>query len=163
MTWKTALSFVALATLLTVVAGWLVSAGILPIKQNINYTDAGLQFIRVWIWLAIAIGLILPGVAFFVWINHPEPRKIFGFYLLVLIVQIMTEQVVSSIWLPSLVVLIGTIYTAFRLWQLWQGQQLLKTNQNQLSYKPISGLLWFLFLFWLSNLIILLTLGWSSI
>ncbi|MBN3950187.1 MAG: hypothetical protein HWQ38_28455 [Nostoc sp. NMS7] len=72
----------------------------------INYSDAGLRFIRVWILLAIAIGLIVPTITFVIWFKYPEIRKIFGLYLLVLIIQIVTEQIVS-IWLPSLVVIIG--------------------------------------------------------
>ncbi|MEH2388690.1 MAG: hypothetical protein V7K14_23565 [Nostoc sp.] len=71
----------------------------------INYSDAGLRFIRVWILLAIAIGLIVPTITFVIWFKYPEIRKIFGLYLLVLIIQIVTEQIVS-IWLPSLVVII---------------------------------------------------------
>ncbi len=33
MTWKTALSFVAFATLLTILTGWLISVGGLPIEE----------------------------------------------------------------------------------------------------------------------------------
>ncbi|MCC5620550.1 hypothetical protein [Nostoc sp. CHAB 5715] len=120
MTWKTTFLFMVLATLVVILVGWLTSIGILPISQMINYSDAGLRFIRVWILLAIAIGLIVPTITFVIWFKYPEIRKIFGFYLLVLIIQIVTEQIVSRVWLPSLVVIIGTLYTAFRVWQLWQ-------------------------------------------
>ena len=106
MTWKTTLLFIVLATLVVILLGWPTSIGILPISQMINYSDAGLRFIRVWILLAIAIGLIVPTITFVIWFKYPEIRKIFGLYLLVLIIQIVTEQIVS-IWLPSLVVIIG--------------------------------------------------------
>lgn len=163
MTWKTAFSFVALASGLTVFVGWLITVGGLPIEPSINYTDAGLRFIRVWIWLAISLGLLLPLIAFVIWNRDPEPRKILGLYLSVLIIQIVTEQVVS-IWLPSLVVTVGTLYTVFRIWQLWQGRQLMQTTvQERSSHKIIHSLLWLLLLFWTSNLIMLLMLGWPSI
>ncbi|WP_257237211.1 hypothetical protein [Nostoc sp. 'Peltigera malacea cyanobiont' DB3992] len=96
MTWKTTFLFMVLATLVVILVGWLTSIGILPISQMINYSDAGLRFIRVWILLAIAIGLIVPTITFVIWFKYPEIRKIFGLYLLVLIIQIVTEQIVSE-------------------------------------------------------------------
>ncbi len=153
-----------LATLVVILVGWLTSIGILPISQMINYSDAGLRFIRVWILLAIAIGLIVPTITFVIWFKYPEIRKIFGLYLLVLIIQIVTEQIVS-IWLPSLVVIIGTLYTAFRVWQLWHEQQFIKSTDfvERGNFRIISSVLWLLLLFWSSNLIMLLTLSWPSI
>jgi hypothetical protein len=142
--------------------GWLIATGAVPIQKNIQFNDAERAFMQVWIGLAIAIGLILPSVAWLIWFKHPQPRKILGFYLSVLIIQIITEQIFSSVVFPSLVVVIGTIYTAFRLWQLWRGQQLIHTFHS-LSRKWVSALLSILGLFWSSNLIMLLTLGWSSV
>ncbi|MEH2084173.1 MAG: hypothetical protein V7K89_30650 [Nostoc sp.] len=164
MNWRIAFIFVLLATLVVVLVGWLTSIEVLPISQVINYSDAGVRFIRVWIWLAIAIGLILPTIAFVIWFKYPQLRKIFGLYLLVLIIQIVTEGVVSRVWFPSLVVLIGTLYTAFRVWQLWHEQQFLKaTHFSQPNSRLISSILWLLLLFWSSNIIMLLTLSWPSI
>lgn len=115
--------------------------------------------------IAIFVGILLPRTAFFVWIRHPEPRKVLGFYLLVLSVQIVTEQVLSRALFPSIVVAIGTIYTAFRLWQLWQGQKLLATNSQTVvpHRKLMYVLLWLILLFWLSNLLMLLVLPWRLI
>ncbi len=162
MTWKTTLSFIISVTLLTLVVGWLIATGAVPIQKNIQFSDAERAFMQVWIGLAIAIGLILPSVAWLIWFKHPQSRKILGFYLSVLIIQIITEQIFSSVVFPSLVVVIGTIYTTFRLWQLWQGQQLICTFHSS-SRKWVSALLSILGLFWSSNLIMLLTLGWSSV
>ncbi|MCC5626056.1 hypothetical protein LC574_34275, partial [Nostoc sp. CHAB 5715] len=85
--------------------------------------------------------------------------------LLVLIIQIVTEQIVSRVWLPSLVVIIGTLYTAFRVWQLWHEQQFIKSTDfvERGNFRIISSVLWLLLLFWSSNLIMLLTLSWPSI
>jgi hypothetical protein len=164
MTWETSFSFIGIATLLVIAIAWLISLKILPIATDLNYKEAGLRFIQVWIWLAISIGIVLPGIAFLVWFDRPEYRNVFGFYLLVIIIQILTEQFTAKILFSSLVVPIGTVYTIFRLWQVWQGQQLIQsTTQDGLSYNLAIALLWLLFLFWSSNLIMLLTLGWSSI
>jgi hypothetical protein len=164
MTWKTILSFVLFATLLTIVVGWLITTGVLPIQKTIHFSDAERSFMGIWIKLAIALGLILPGIAGLVWIKYPQPRKVLGLYLSVLIIQIVTEQLFSSIAFPSLVVMIGTVYTVFRIWQLWQGQQLVRQVSWTVSSRNwMSALLWLLGLFWSSNLIMLLTLGWSSV
>lgn len=164
MNWKTNLTFVALATLLTLFVGWLTSSGVLPIARSIDYSQAGLRFIQVWIWLAIAIGIVIPSAALFIWRDRREAREILGFYLLVLGIQIVTEQIIATIWIPSLVVTIGTIYTVFRVWQLWQGQQSIAQAEilEQFGWQ-LKSLLWLLLLFWTSNLIQLLTLAWPTI
>ena len=164
MNWKITLSFVLSATLLTILVGWLTMTRVLPIQQNIQFSATEQNFLRVWLRLAIAIGLIIPSIAWLVWLKKPPARKILGFYLFVLLVQIVTEQVFSSIASPSIVVTIGTIYTVFRLWQLWQGQQFIyKTAENSSNFQLMSSLMWLLGLFWFSNSLMLLTLGWSSI
>ncbi|MDZ8262165.1 hypothetical protein [Nostoc sp. ChiQUE01b] len=164
MTWRTTFIFMVLATLVVILMGWLTSIGILPISQVINYSDAGLRFIRVWILLAIAIGLVIPTITFIIWFKYSEVRKIFGFYLLVIVIQIVTEHIASRVLFPSIVVIIGTLYTAFRVWQLWYEQQFIKSiDFYQVNFRIISGILWLLLLFWSSNLIMLLTLSWPSI
>lgn len=163
--WKTTISFLSLATLLILVISWLTISGVLPIEVVIDYSSSQFQFIRVWVMIAIFVGILLPGVAFLIWLPHPTPRRILGFYLLVLIIQIVTEQVLSGVLFSSIVVTIGTIYTAFRLWQLWQGQKLLATDtQTVVPYqKLLEVLLWLILLFWLSNLVMLLVLPWPII
>jgi hypothetical protein len=163
MTWITSLLFVVLATFIIILIGGLSVSGILPIQQTIEYSETGLKFIQWWVQLAIVIGLILPAIVWVVWFRYSEPRTIFGFYLLLLIIQIITEQIISSVWLQSLVVVVGTFYTTFRVWQLWQGLQLIKTIQKQSRQKLVIGTLWLLLLFWSSNLIVLLALAWPSI
>ena len=88
-----------------------------------------------------------------------------GFYLVVLIVQIAAESILSRVLFPSLVVITGTIYTVFRIGQVWQGQQLVMAaaqtnNHNSMIF---SSLLWLLLLFWSSNLIVLFAVAWPSI
>jgi hypothetical protein len=163
MTWRTLLIFVILATLIMMCIGWLISGELLPIRQTIEHSEARLKFIQVWMQLAIAIGLVLPTIAFIAWFRHLEVRKIFGFYLLLIAIQIVTEQIVSEVWLSSLVVVTGMLYTVFRVWQLWQSLQLIRTTQRRSQYRLVSSVLWLLLLFWSSNLIVLFTVALPSV
>lgn len=164
MTWRTSISFVMLATLIVVLIGYLISMGLLPIRETIDFEGGELQLIRVWMKVAIALGLVLPTVALTIGLKYPQQRKVFGFYLLLLLIQIVTEQVFSQAWMPSLVVPIGTLYSMFRVWQIKQGLQLVQSVQKQrLKYKLLNGVLWLVFCFWAGNLVILITLAWPRI
>ena len=125
MSWKTILAFVLFATLLTSIVGWLSATEILPLRQGIEYSGVERNFLRIWLGLAIVIGVIVPAIAWFVWYERPIYQQILSFYLAVLAIQIVTEQIVSSIVFPSLVVTIGSLYTLFRIWQIWQGTQVI--------------------------------------
>jgi hypothetical protein len=160
MSWKTIIAFVLFATLLTSIVGWLTAIEILPLQQRIQYSDAERNFLRIWLGLAIVIGVIVPAIAWFVWSERLDYQQILGFYLAALVIQIVTEQVFSSLVFPSLVVTIGSLYTLFRLWQIWQGYQLIQTVP---AHSSMSGLLGLLGLFWFSNTIFLITVGWPSI
>lgn len=163
--WKITLSFVSIVTLTILLIGWLIMSDALPLSQVIHYSEPQTNFIRLWVRIALAIGVLLPVIGFLVWIRDRDSRKVLGFYLLVLIVQIVTEQILSSVWFPSIVVIVGTLYTIFRLWQLWQGQQLIASTA-QLgtgSGTILRGLLWLMLLFWFSNIIMLLIVAWPSI
>lgn len=164
MTWSAALLFTLFATLLTIVVGWLTLAGKVPIQPKLVFKDAGQRFMQVWIKLAIGLGIILPSLAWMIWIQDPEPRHILSLYLVVLLIQVVTEQIAGSIGLSGLVVTIGTLYTIFRLWQLWLGWHLVGIGSwNPLTQDLTIALLCLLGVFWFSNLIMLLTLGWSSV
>lgn len=172
MIWKTVLSFIASATLLILLSGWLIRANILPIQPQLNYSEAEQNFVRVWIQIAIAVGLLFPSVALAIGWRSSVRRTVFGFYLLVLVVQILTESICSRIFDRSLLVIIGTLYTVFRLWQLWQGRQVLEMDAQrcndsarvgQSTHLIVHGLLWLLLLFWAVNLIFLFVVGWSNI
>lgn len=164
MTWRTSISFAVLATLVVLLIGYLTSAGLLPIRQTIGLEGGELQFMSEWMKAAIAIGIILPAVTFAVGFKQPKLRKILGFYFLLLGVQILTEQIVSQTWMPSLVVSVGTLYTLFRVWQLRQGLQLMQINSRQSArYSLLKSAIWLMFCFWVSNLAVLLVLAWPSV
>lgn len=160
MTWKTILAFVLFATLLTSIVGWLTATEILPLRQGIQYSDAERSFLRIWLGMAIVIGVVIPAIAWFVWRERLIYQQVLGFYLAALVIQIATEQVFSSLVFPSVVVTIGSLYTLFRIWQIWQGYQLIQAVSDNLL---ISVLLGVLGIFWLGNVAFLSIVGWPSI
>lgn len=164
MTWRTSISFAAMATLVVVLIGYLSSVGLLPIRQTIELEGGELQFMDRWINVAIAVGIILPAVTFAAGFKQPGVRKILGFYFLLIGIQILTEQIVSQLWMPSLVVSVGTLYTVFRVWQLRQGLQLMQANSQQSARANLlKSAIWLIFCFWVCNLAVLLLLAWPSI
>ena len=85
------------------------------------------------------------------------PRQFFSCYLLAVAVQLASEASFSRLLSQSVVVIIGTLYTGFRIWQLWQGLHLFAYPMLWL------GLLWLVLLFWVANLIMLVFMAIPSI
>ena len=155
--WFIVFSFCALATFLSVSYGWLVKKGKLPFKSEMGFSDAQWQFIKVWANVALLLGVILPVVMWIVFWNQSILRVFFSFYLLAVVVQLVCERSFSRTLCKSVVVIIGTLYTGFRIWQLWSGLHLITYPQPWLS------LLWLVFLFWVANMIMLITMAIPSI
>lgn len=162
-TLQNTLIFFALSTAAVLLVGWLVLNGILPLATAT--TRSPTPFTRFWLQLGLVLGLIVPGIAFLAGIRTAVIRRAFGLYLLVLIVQIVSEMIISRWLFPDIVVVIGTIYTAFRLWQLWQAQTLIAAASQLVS--PIRQLcrviLWLLLGFWTINMGLLLTIYWPPL
>jgi hypothetical protein len=150
--WLTVFFFIAIATLLSAIYGWLVKTGKLPFKSSMDYGDAQLQFMKVWVKVALLLGVIIPVVLWFVFWDQVVARQFFSCYLLVVVVQLASESSFKSIFCPSVVVIIGTLYTGFRIWQLWSGLHLTTYPM------PWLGLLWLVFLFWVANMIMLISM-----
>ncbi|MEO1519940.1 MAG: hypothetical protein AAFU78_04095 [Cyanobacteria bacterium J06633_2] len=109
-------------------------------------------------FVAIA-ALILPIAVWVVQRHNPAIRLVLSGYLMVLLAQIITELVLLQRFSRGMSVVIGTVYSAFRLVQLWQGQQIIalaKLNQSLW----IRVVLWMLFLIWSVNLIQFLVFRW---
>jgi hypothetical protein len=164
--WRTTIIFLMVATLFVLSATGLTRLGILPITANFDYTNAERQFLRVWIWIALMGGLVLPLVAYWRYRRDRQIRRVLGLYLLVLIVQIITEQLVSLLLFPTMVAVIGTLYSLYRIAQLWQGYQWMqryRKRDGSRSTMAVFGLLWGLLLFWSSNLAIILGISFPAI
>lgn len=155
--WSTVFSFMAIATLLSVSYGWLVKKGKLPFNSVIAFNDAQFQFIKVWAKIAGLVGIIIPIVMWIIFWNKPIVRVFFSCYLLAIVVQLASETGFSRTLCKSVVVIIGTLYTGFRIWQLWMGLHLIIYSQ------PWLALLWLVFLFWVANLSMLTFMAIPSI
>lgn len=150
-------SFLAIATFLSVSYGWLVKHGKLPFNSVMAFNDAQQQFIKVWAKIALLVGVIVPIVMWIIFWEQPVLRTFFSYYLLVVAVQLASEISFSRIYVKSVVVIIGTLYTGFRLWQLWAGLHSFNYPQPWLS------LLWLVFIFWVANIIMLTFMAIPSI
>lgn len=155
--WSVAFSFCGIATFLSVIYGWLVKQGKLPFKSVMAFNNSQWQFMKVWVNVALLLGVILPTVLWLVFWHEPVLRSFFGCYLLVVAIQLISEIGFSRIYVKSVVVIIGTLYTGFRIWQLWVGL-------HQITYpQPWLNLLWLVLLFWVANIIMLTTMAIPSI
>lgn len=155
--WFTVFSFCAIATLLSISYGWLVKTEKLPFNSIMAFNDTQLQFMKVWVNVALVIGVIIPVIMWIVFWDTPILRQFFSCYLLAVVIQLVCEISFSRTFCKSVVVIIGTLYTGFRIWQLWSGLQLVTYSQ------PWLGLLWLVFLFWVANMIMLTTMAIPSI
>ncbi len=155
--WLTVFLFIAIATLLSALVGWLVKKGALPLKPMMAFSSLQWQFMRVWVKVALVVGVILPLVMLVAFWDNSIPRQFFSCYLLAVAVQLACEASFSRLLCKSVVVIIGTFYTGFRIWQLWEGLHLVAYPMLWL------GLLWLILLFWVANLIMLVSMAIPSI
>jgi hypothetical protein len=155
--WLSVFLFIAIATLLSALVGWLVKKGALPLKPMMAFSSLQWQFMRVWVKVALVVGVILPLVMLVAFWDKPIPRQFFSCYLLAVAVQLACEASFSRLLSKSVVVIIGTLYTGFRIWQLWEGLHIVTYPMLWLS------LLWLVLLFWVANLIMLVFMAIPSI
>ena len=155
--WLTVFLFIAIATLLSALVGWLVKKGALPLLPMMAFSSVQWQFMRVWVKVALIVGVILPSVMLVAFWDKSIPRQCFSCYLLAVAVQLACEASFSRWLCKSVVVIIGTLYTGFRIWQLWENLHLVAYPMLPLS------LLWLVLLFWVANLIMLVSMAFPSI
>ncbi len=155
--WFTVFSFIALATILSLSYGWLVKKEKLPFNSVMAFNDAQWEFIKVWVNVALLLGVILPLVMLLVFWDELILRTFFSCYLVAVVVQLASEITLSRTLCKSVVVIIGTLYTGFRIWQLWEGLNLISYSQ------PWLALLWLVLLFWVANMIMLTVMAIPSI
>ncbi|MEM7593698.1 MAG: hypothetical protein AAF383_19670 [Cyanobacteria bacterium P01_A01_bin.83] len=155
--WFTTLFICALITIISVSYGWLVQQQILPFRSVMAFSNAQQQFIKVWASIAVLIGIIIPAVMLIVFWDRSMLRNFFSCYLVAVFIQLLSEIILSRTLCKSVVVIIGTLYTGFRIWQLWLGLHLITYSQPWLS------LLYLVFFFWVANMIMLTTMAIPSI
>jgi hypothetical protein len=151
--WLTVWCFLAIATSLSVSYGWLVKKEKLPFNSVIAFNDAQWQFLKIWVNIAGVLGVLIPVILLIVLRNSPEIREFLNFYLLVVVIQLISESVFSRILCKSVVVIVGTLYTGFRIWQLQSALPLFS------YFQPWLSLLWLVLIFWIANMIMLTTMA----
>ncbi|HTL87812.1 MAG TPA: hypothetical protein VL134_00315 [Leptolyngbya sp.] len=149
--------FVLSATSLAIGYGWGVRANRLPFTAKIGFSEKQEKFLQKWVKLALVAGVLLPiGLFAQAW-GQPFSGKVWGNYLLIVAVQLVSERFFSQWFVPSVVVPIGFFYTAFRLWQLLDGF-------THLAWSPWTGIGFSLVvLFWAANLVMLTVMAIPTI
>lgn len=151
------LFFIVFATLACLGIGWLIQREMLPFNPTIAFNNWQLRFINIWVQVALVVGVIFPIILLFIFWNEVPSRQFLLLYLLAVVIQLISEATFSRWLCSSIVVFIGTIYTIFRLWQVWTGMHLSVYPQPWLT------LLWLILVFWVANLIMLLFMAFPSI
>ena len=136
MTLSTNVAFVLLATLFLGLASWLMWAGLIPslaettLSQRYSPWSTFLP-LQLWMQIAIVLAIVLPIFAFLVQWRWSVVRRMMALYLLVLLAQIPTERVVTSLGLSGMNYLIGFTYTSYRVWQLWCYRQCFSQQESR--------------------------------
>jgi hypothetical protein len=156
LSWRPTLIALAVLSLLIVASGVLTNAGILPIAADTNpLPQDELWFQLYFIGFGVLIGLVLPVLVLASGRQYAAIRAAYGPYVLVLLVQLVSEALFSALFFQAILAITGIVYTAYRLWQVWQGIGLLRADSSvpQPLRKRALGLLWLLLPAWAFNLV----------
>ncbi|MGL5864844.1 MAG: hypothetical protein ACRCYX_03080 [Dermatophilaceae bacterium] len=160
--WRSVLVFIGGAPVLLALVAWLTTSGYLPLRT----AELGLgdiySWFRAWFIVAIFLGTLLPLIAWIAWWRVPQLRRGLGLFLLVLLAQLASEIFFSIVFFPSMVVVVGTVYSAFRSWQLWAIFSMVRRELPDSTTRTLAlGLVATLLLFWGTNLVgVLLVSSW---
>ncbi|MGP1383060.1 MAG: hypothetical protein ACTS2F_05830 [Thainema sp.] len=149
--------FIAIATSIAIGYGYGVKTQRLPFSAEIGFNDKQGAFLKAWVKLASVLGVLVPLALWIQARQQPAALSFWSSYVLVVVVQLLSESTFSRWLVASVVVPIGFCYTAFRLWQLFDG-----FNQLSLSHLELLGFT-SIVLFWLANLMMLLTIAIPTI
>ena len=155
--WLTITSFLLLSSLLAIGYGWGIKKQILPLRSLMNFSEGQWKFMRIWVKVALILGIIFPIILLAIFWYQPEMHQFWGVYLLIVAIQLISEVALSNYFVKSVVVPIGTVYTIFRLWELIEAWQ-------NFSFSALWLYLFVLiFSFWTANLIMLIFMAIPSI
>lgn len=161
------LGFVLIATLVVGAFGLVAIHGPLPIERELSGVPLAhddREFMRWWFRIAGGVGLVLPLVTFILGFRSHRVRSTFGRYLWVLAIQIATEATFRRLFFSTIVIVIGTIYTAYRVCVLGSAwKQLGEIEPSRTSGDGLRRLVLFLIALWSVNLLVLLSLRWPGL
>ena len=127
-------SFVAGATALLALFGWLVDRGALPWFRrgeeplSRSFSDRGRGILGAWLGTLAVFTLLLPLASALAWRRDERVRRAMVPYALALLAQIATEAAFSRLFFPNIVAIVGLAYTPYRLRQLWRVRKVLKVS-----------------------------------
>lgn len=125
-------SFVAGATALLALFGWLAGRGALPWFRRgepplfREFSAQARAVLGAWLGTLAVLTLVLPLASAFAWRRHEAIRHTMVPYALVLLIQIATEAVFSRLLFPNIVAVVGLTYTPYRLRQLARAREVLR-------------------------------------
>jgi hypothetical protein len=94
-------SFLTGATLSSILIGWLIKTGSLPLKTMMAYSEGQIRFIQVWVKIALVIGVIVPFILLITSWSNSIVRQFLLSYIVVVIVQLACEASFSR-WLVKI-------------------------------------------------------------
>lgn len=104
------------------------------------------------------MGLLMPILIRWWQRRQPIICRILEAYLIVFLAQIVSELVLTPIFLRGISVIIGSLYSGFRLLQLWQSQAWVTKVGNLPRW--FSVFLWGLMVIWAINLLRFMLYRW---
>lgn len=169
--WAADLVFAAASTAAVAAFGVLVAAGVLPWVvpgEGPSLFGSFYESLSAWgrvafgayMGTATLLGLVLPGVALAVWgRGDGAVCRALVPYASVLLWQVLVEVVFARAFFPNIVIFVGLLYTAHRIWQLRRSRRSFAASRG--AMKPgrrlVHGLLTVSLVFWSANLVFLLT------
>ena len=117
----------------------------------------GATALGVWMGSVGAVALVLPALVLAVWGRHASVRLALLPYALVLGFQILVEMVFAGLFAPNMVVLVGLVFTGYRLRQLLAARGVFAGAEGPsgTGRKVVGGVLSLGLVFWSANLIFL--------
>lgn len=144
---KTILGFVISVTVASILIGGLVKTRLLAI--NLDIATRLPPPSPYWHLFVALTGLVMPLVMRIGYRRQPLVRRLLNAYLFVFLAQIVSELLLTPFFQRGIAVMIGTLYSLFRLVQLGQGQSWIKQAQSPPWLRPY---LWGLMVIWAINL-----------
>ncbi|MCC5899059.1 MAG: hypothetical protein EA395_03995 [Phormidium sp. GEM2.Bin31] len=160
---KTTIAAIVVTTGFILLVAQLIQWDVLPLATTLNYSPQDRQLIRIWLQLAGLMGILLPLLGLIGGWGDRQLRVILGYYFLVIIAQLVTEQVLTTLIFRSLVVPIGILYSLLRTGQLWQAHQQLQQRRHRPYRRLMLALIWILLAFWSANLLVLFGISLPTI
>jgi hypothetical protein len=164
---RTHVGFVLAATAGLTLLAWYLAAGGLPglmplsTKELFRLAPAwvGPAF-RLWMTTALILTVAFPLLALAVWGRHSSVRWALLPYSLLLAIHIATESALSRLFSARSVVLVGLVYTSYRLWQLVRARAAFGAEPAPVGFarRAVNFILLAGLVFWSANLLVLLAI-----